>query len=291
MNKDVMIATLGGQPQVVTFALDWLLDHGHPVNELYLLHLAQSKPSTGHSLKRLQNEFVKERYVARNVACKLHLIELRQSRRSLVDITDESASESVLQQVRDLIAKLKQEECRLHLCISGGRRMIGLLVASTAMMLCDHQDRLWHMYTPEAVREKAEGGLIMHLQPEDGMRLIQVPMVPWGAYFPAIRQMATPQQAIGEQMAWLASANDKRCQQVYDQLTERERDTLRQFARGLSPGEVAEALKVKKSTINTYKTKILDECRIAWQETGSKRLDYHFIQQNFAPFLQRLETL
>lgn len=35
-----LITTMGGQAQVVTFALDWLLAQGEPIGEVIVLHLS-----------------------------------------------------------------------------------------------------------------------------------------------------------------------------------------------------------------------------------------------------------
>ena len=34
----VLVATLGGQPQVITFTLDLLLEEGYPISEVFVLH-------------------------------------------------------------------------------------------------------------------------------------------------------------------------------------------------------------------------------------------------------------
>ena len=171
--------------------------------------------------------------------------------------------------------------------------MISFMVLSAAALLCDHHDRIWHMYTPETLRENAEGGALMHVPAGSAIQLIQVPLVPWGTWFPGLRAMAqTPQEAVNAQMDWLRTGDEERCQQVYERLTDRERETLEAFASGLTPQDVAEKLTVKLSTVNTYKTKILDECRNAWERTESdNRLDYHFIAKHFVPYLRRMGGL
>ncbi|MFN8443265.1 MAG: CRISPR-associated ring nuclease [Caldilineaceae bacterium] len=282
--KNVLIATLGAQPQVVTFALDALLARNERVDETIVLHVTQS--GSQQALRKLQQEFSNEHYAGHRCSLRAHA--LYNGSQRIEDIQDESAAEAVLQQVRTLIAQLKQQNCRLHLCVTGGRRLISFMVLAAAALLCDHHDRIWHMYTPDPLRQAAEGGRLMHVPPDSAIQLIQVPLVPWGTWFPGLRAMAqTPQEAVSVQMEWLRSGDDERCQQVYSRLTERERATLAAFARGLTPQQVAEALTIGISTVNTYKTKILDECRNAWGQHDGARLDYHFIAKHFEPFLRR----
>ncbi len=58
----ILIATLGGQPQVVTFALDALLARGEEINDVYLLHPSLANPRTRQAWQRLQAEFTDDYY-------------------------------------------------------------------------------------------------------------------------------------------------------------------------------------------------------------------------------------
>ncbi|RIK40868.1 MAG: histidine kinase, partial [Chloroflexi bacterium] len=279
--QTLLVATLGGQPQVVTFALDALLAQSEPIQAVFVIYPAFGGPRLQRSLDRLQQAFAHQCYAGR--PCPLHCIPLQQGATPLSAIRNAAEAEATWQAVHHLLAALKKEGHKLHLCIAGGRRLIGLLVTSAAMLLCDHQDRLWHLYTPDELRARAHEGAIMHVQPDDSVQLIPVPLVPWGAYFPALRAMAQPPaQAVAEQMGAFSASNERQCRQVYDRLSERQRDTLIAFARGLTPQDVAEALHVSLSTVNTHKTAILAECRIAWGLAEEARLDYRFLREHFA---------
>ena len=52
-----LLATLGGQPQVVTFTLDLLLQRGFPISEVIVIHPQAAHPRLQHSLDRLNAEF------------------------------------------------------------------------------------------------------------------------------------------------------------------------------------------------------------------------------------------
>jgi CRISPR-associated protein Csx14 len=107
----------------------------------------------------------------------------------------------------------------------------GLLAMSAAALLCDHQDRIWHMHTPDDFRSRASGGAMMHARPEDGVQLIQTPIAPWGAYFPALRTLAqTSMQAAITQLRQFTAIEDPVCRQVYDRLSPRQRAVLHAFA-------------------------------------------------------------
>jgi CRISPR-associated protein Csx14 len=152
----------------------------------------------------------------------------------------------------------------------------------------DHDDRLWHMYTPAEFLEQASDGRVMHARPEDGVRLLQVPLVPWGAYLPALRALAraSPMEIVAAQTRWLDSAERTRCRAVVERLTPRQTDVLRAFAAGQSPQEAAETLCVTVKTIHAHKTVILGECRNTWEFPEDTRLDYHFLHEKFGRYFQ-----
>ena len=59
---------------------------------------------------------------------------------------------------------------------------------------------------------------------------------------------------------------------------------MRVFADGCSPQEAAEQLCLSVKTVDTHKTKILAECKIAWGLPESRRLTFHFLRDKFGPF-------
>ncbi len=293
MTEFTLVITMGGQAQVVTFALDWLLAQGEPVREVAVLHLSPDDARSDRALAQVAAEFSGDRYRppagGQDYACRLRLVPIRAGARKLADIRDETDAEAAWQTVYHLLASLKAQGRALHLCIAGGRRLMALLTQSAAMLLCGHQDRVWHMYTPADFLARAQDGAVLHARPEDGVRLIQVPVVPWGAYFPALRDLTLPpSRLIAAQTAHLDQAERARCRAVVEQLTPRQVAVLRALAAGASPQEVAEQLGISLKTVDTHKTAILGECRVAWALPDEAWLDYHFLHDQFRPFLDEL---
>ncbi len=70
--KHTLVATLGGQPQIVTFTLDLLLKRGIPIYEVIVVHPAAS-PYIQQSLERLNAEFVGDRYIFEGRSLTIHL--------------------------------------------------------------------------------------------------------------------------------------------------------------------------------------------------------------------------
>lgn len=281
-----LIATMGGQPQVVTLALDALLAQGILVSDLIILYLSPQNGRVQNSLQKLAAEFTDGQYGKRPLRYQPYPI--RAGPHPLRDIYDEADANTAWEAVNRLITQLKSERRTLHICISGGRRILGLLTMSAAMLHFGHQDVLWHMYTPDEIRQAADEGAIMHLPPGSGFRLIRVPMMPWGSYFPALRQLVRPSAGTGDVLAGPRAVLDKaeqaRCQAVVDNLTGRQRDALLAFAAGLNPQRTAEKLVVSIKTVDSHKTVILAECRNAWGLPEDEWLDYHFLADKFSQF-------
>jgi CRISPR-associated protein Csx14 len=278
-----MIATLGGQPQVVTFALDALLEQGVAIGNVLVLHLSPAHQRVARSLDKLDREFGDGRYGDRAIT--FRSIPIRAEKRPLADIYDEADANVAWETVNRLLRRLKRERRTLHICISGGRRIMGLLTMSAAMLHFAHQDTLWHMYTPDAIQQRAAEGAMMHLPPDSGFRLIRVPMMPWGSYFPALRELAQPslsEDVLARPRHMLDEMERRRCQQVMAQLTDRQQDVLAAFAQGSTPQQVAEKLFISVKTVDTHKTKILAECRNAWELPEDQWLDYRFLGEKFA---------
>lgn len=282
-----LVATMAGGPQIVTFALDELLRGGESIGETIAVHLSPgADPLTGGALVKLAAEFKDDHYAGH--PCRLHFFAIRRGVERLDDIYDEATANAAWSAIHGLVAGLKAEGRRLHVCIAGGRRILALLAMSAAMLHFDHHDRLWHMYTPTEFLERARDGAVMHARPEDGVRLIQVPLMPWGAYFPGLRTLAqaTPAQVISAQTRWLDEAERARCQAVVERLTPRQTDVLRALAAGQTPQEATEGLGISLKTVDTHKTAVLGECRVAWALPDDAWLDYHFLHDKFGPFLE-----
>lgn len=281
-----MLATLGGQPQVVTFALDALLAAGEPITELIVLYLQASDPRIRSALQKVKSQFVNDHYGLRPLRLTFHPIRI--SGTPVEDIYDESDANSTWEAVNTLLATLKAEHRTLHICISGGRRILGLLTMSAAMLHFGHQDVLWHMYTPEQILEVAAEGTVMHLSPAmEGFRLIRVPMMPWGSYFPVLRHLARPVKGtdvLAGPKGLLDAAEQRRCQAVWARLTNRQQEVLYWLAKGETPHQVAQKLSISVKTVDSHKTVILAECRNAWDMPDDTFLDYRFLAEKFEVF-------
>ena len=283
--ESTLICTMGGQAQIVTFALDLLLRRGEVVREVVVLHLAPAGGRVEAALEKLRAEFNGDHYEGR--PCRFRHLALRRGGDLLAAMQSEADAEAARQLIHDLITGLKQAGRVLHLSIAGGPRLLALMTLSVATMRCGHQDKIWHMYTEPDFLARAQEGAIMHDEGGDQVRLIPVPVVPWGVYFPALQTLyQTPAEVLRAQTAWLDETDRRRCRQVWEGLKTRPRtrEILQLLAAGQTPQSVAEQLAISIKTLDTHKTTILAECRLAWGFPENSWLDYHFLREKFGAF-------
>lgn len=280
--SSTLLATLGGQPQLITFALDALLAMGEAIDELIVLHL--SRPRISQSLTTLSHEFVGDYYTHAQQPCRFRPIPLRDGDgKRLPDIQTRQQAIDVSKALLELVAELKEESRLLHVFTAGGRRLMALTLVPVAQLHFGYDDKLWHIHMPEAFKAKVRGGKMMHAQPQDGVRLIRLPLLPLGVQFPAIKALATLTEP--PKRARMSQAERQRCEAVWQKLTNRPRKVLELLAAGLTPDEVAQQLHIVQKTVQAHQTTIFSECRIAWQLPDDKHLTYHFVRDKFGPFI------
>lgn len=280
-----MIATLGGQPQVITFALDALLARGEPIVETVILHFAPTDPRTRQALERLDREFPNDFYAYARRPIRLRRILLRDINGPLEDIVDERSAEAVRAQIVEILRAEKGQGRPLHIMLAGGRRVLGLMLFLAAIIHLDYADRVWHLYTPRHVLEGARDGRRMHVRPEDGVRLIEVPFPRWGADFPAFRQLAAAQLQHGLP----EPEGMERCRKVWARLTPAQRRVLYYIVRGYRPPQVAEALRISPKTVDSHLEAIKAVCREQWGLPPHEPLSYRDLREQFRPLLPLMD--
>ncbi len=280
-----LLATLGGQPQVVTFTLDLLLQRGFSISEVIVVHPEASYPRLQHSLDCLNAEFVGDRYQVSGQTIHLRSHVLHLDDEPLDDIVDEVSADGALNTIHHLIRSLKRQHRCIHLSITGGRRLMSSIATEAALLNFTHSDHIWHIYTPDPIQAQANAGTLMHVSSHDGVHLIERHFVPWGTYFSDLPQsISTAQEAIRFQKSKVDAQEQARCDRVVKQATDRQLDVLRAFAKELSPQEVANHLCLSVKTVDTHKTVLLGLCRNAWNKGPNESLDYHFLQKAFASY-------
>jgi len=280
----VLIATLGDQPQVVTVALDLLLDQeGADIGKVVVIHTASSGV-IGKSLDRLNDEFADDvLYLHKDLPCRYEPVPVKIDARTIADVITGPKAAAVLQTVYSTVRKYKQRGHTVHLSIAGGRKPMAIFGLAAAYLLFDLGDSLWHLFsTQEFIDQCREEGL-MHAQKPGDAQLVPIPVVPWGAFFPALSHLAvkTPEEVI-EIIAGQAGAEARRRRrELLTRLTSAQRQVLRLIAQGNTPDEVAKRLFVTRSTVASHLTPVYDEFRNIWELPEKTRLSYHDLWREF----------
>ena len=233
----------------------------------------------------MEGEFTGNAYGGR--PCRFCGVQIQTGGANLQDIRTPEEVEVVRQNIHSLLNELKEQGQRIHLGLSGGRRLISLVALAAAMQYLTPADRIWHTYTPPESLELTRTGNILHAPPEASVRLIAVPFVPWVAYFPGLSTLLKrSQQEMGEAaQGWLSEAERRRCACVWESLTARQKEILHAFAEGLSRKEVAQRLGVAVTTVDSHRDKIIEQCELVWDDQAGEEFNSKFIQKCFGPFL------
>lgn len=286
--RHIYIATLGGQPQIVTLALDRLLAGDLPIEEAIVVHLAPRSPRYQTALDRLAREFPPYDGTCYTCRYRPHVVHAPTGRVEDLD-TDPSVT-AVCQTFHDLFHRLKQQDNIIHLCVSGGRRLLGILALSVAPFYFGYADRVWHLYSSDAVQQQTRNGALMHVDTTDDVRLIELSLFPGGRLLP-MRQATwpgptpvSPTTALND----MEQQDRRRCLQVWRKLTLAQQRVLHAFASGYDPQTVAEQLGNSLSTIDTHKTVIYAECRNAWNLPDGQPNHYSWLYRTFHPYLADL---
>ncbi len=213
------------------------------------------------------------------------LKDLELDQEPLEDITDITSAKGTRETIYQFIQELKQQPRHIHLSVTGGRRLMALLAISAAQLKFDPFDHIWHIFTPEEVKEQVKNGKQMHVPTDAGVNLIEMPFILLGDSFLNIPPVANTAQATqNAKQSQIEVEERARCHQVERALTRRQREVLRAFAKGMSPEQVANTLHIEPSTVSTHTYKIFGECRIAWNRPYDAPLTYHFLFERFSRY-------
>lgn len=170
--QEILIATLGTEPQGVTWMLDWLLEHGYPIREVFVLHTqndvikpALEKLDTEFELVRTYPDLLYHREAICGEAGPIH------------DLASEIDAWAFLRTIYRTIRRARQAGQIVHLSLTGGRKTMAVYAMVAAQLLFSEHDRAWHMISDVhwSGSEKR-----MHPSPSDRFQVVPVPVVRWG---------------------------------------------------------------------------------------------------------------
>ncbi|MCS7241273.1 MAG: CRISPR-associated ring nuclease [Candidatus Caldatribacterium sp.] len=188
---EVLVATLGTEPQVVTLTLDTLIERNFSIENVFVLHLNPSLPALRASLEKLEKE-------ASWYSMPFTFVPIRDKEHFPEDFLTEEDAGLFLRVLYRTVADLKRKRLRIHLSIAGGRKIMAALSMVVAQLLFDEDDHVWHLLS--------EGRLLAEktMHPEDPSQvvLVPIPVLQWSLFPSTAREILLwddPYRAIAKQ--------------------------------------------------------------------------------------------
>ncbi len=263
MNSHVLIATLGSQPQIITLALDRLLET-YPITKVNAIHLQSEIFPTVQ--KQLSKEFKDNQYNGK--LCQIHYTLVLYNKTPIQVINSLDTLSAVSDRFKQLFYEYKNQGDIIHLCLSGGPRLLGYAALLMAQQTFDAVDHIWHLYSSSEIREKTKNGSQMHSELEhENIKLIDAP-------FSSIHLHV-------ENHVFEKSPDYKNAKDVWDALSSRPQEVLYYILQNFSDAEIAKSLSIQVKTVQTHKTKIFQECQYAWK-LQARSINTQWVADHFA---------
>lgn len=243
MPREVLLATLGSEPQVVTLVYDLLRRQGFHPAEVVVFHTDPAREPARSAVLRLQEELA-----AMQVPHTFHPVAV--DGRPVPDLVRQRDIEAFFRLLYREVLQLKQAGRRLHLSIAGGRKPMAIFGMVVAQLLFDEEDRLWHLLSEgRLLAEK-----LMHPTPDEEAVLIPVPVMRWSAISPVFTELARrsdPWEAVSDQRAIKAWEEVSRRREFLEcRLTPAEREVVLLLVKeGLDNEEIARRLGKSAKTV------------------------------------------
>jgi len=245
-----LIATLGSEPQVVTIVLDRLLAEGYRIDQAVVVHTAADVVQA--AMARLAAEFDGAVYPS----VRLRTAPVMGADGAVTDFRDEDDVAALLKILYHEVRDAKRQGRTVHLCISGGRKVMGIAAMVVAQLLFGPDDRVWHLMS-EGWQPGSEKR--MHLRPEDQAWLVPVPVLRWtdsAALLSALGDLDDPAEAIRRQETLARSQEMRRRREFVEHwLSKAEREVVALACEGLDNAAIARGLYKSEQTVANQLTK------------------------------------
>ena len=277
--KSTLIATLGVEPQVVTITLDKLLSAGEKIGECIVVYTGT--PGVLQALSLVEEEFLNFYYRE----TKLTPVLVETSSGAVKDFCTEEDLRALLRTLYREVRRARQSGGKVHLCVSGGRKVMGIMGMVVAQLLFGPEDRVWHLVT-EGWQPGNERQL--HLPPEKEVWLVPVPVLRWsesGTLIHLAAELDDPAEVVAWYEKLSADRRQKRQREFVERwLTRAEREVVRLVCRGLDNASIAKALGKSEQTVANQLSGVYEKLRewLGFLETGPDRRSRLIAE--FAPY-------
>lgn len=274
----VLIATLGVEPQVVTIALDRLLAEGYPIAEVVVVCTAS--PGVRAALAELEAEFATGAYPG----LVLRAAPVTAEGAPVEDFRTTDELRALLGTLYREVRGARDSGHTVHLLVSGGRKVMGIMAMVVAQLLFGPEDRAWHLVT-EGWQPGSERRL--YVGPGEGVWLVAVPVLRWSEASNLVRTVAElndPAEAVMwyERLSRRAREREKEHFIRY-WLSPAERAVVRLVCQGLDNASIAAALHKSRQTVANQLRTVYDKLR-EWMGYPDGPVDRSVLIAQFAPY-------
>lgn len=280
---ETMIATLGVEPQVVTITLDALKSLGKNIDIVTVLYT--DHPAILEALTVLKEEFKTDVYP--DISFQTRLVFTQKG--PVVDFQTEEDLRALLRTLYSEIRQARQMGRPVHLSISGGRKVMGVVAMTVAQLLYGPDDQVWYLIT-EGWRPGA--GRQLHAINNERVRLIEVPVLRWqeaATLMQAVTELDDPKEVL----AWyhrLTKKVEERRQGEFIKhwLTPAERRVTQLACSGLDNASIAARLAKREQTVANQLCNIYEKLH-EWLGFPDYKVDRNILIARFAPYFALAE--
>lgn len=282
-NSEVLLTTLGTEPQVVTLSLDALLTKGHNISEVIVVYTEH--PAITKNIGLLQKEF-EQNYPG----VTLRSIPVTGTKGLVKDFLNEEDLRGLWRTLYVEIRRARQVGCRFHMCISGGRKVMAVIAMSVAQLLFGPGDQAWYLLT-EGWRPGSERYL--HASKTDNVILLAIPVLRWSEADTLLRTVAElndPQEVV----AWYKRLTDKAGEKRKDEfvrhwLTPAEREVVHLACLGYDNAAIAKRLAKQEQTVANQLRRVYEKLR---ELLGfpDYTVDRNVLISRFAPYFSLMNS-
>ncbi|RMH79719.1 MAG: CRISPR-associated protein Csx14 [Calditrichaeota bacterium] len=252
--QEVLIATLGVSPQIVTICLDLLAQQTVQVEEVVSIYTANRQVKT--ALAQLDAEL-------QRMGGPVHRpVLIGNDKKVVQDFLTADDATLLLQILYREVKCQKDMQRRVHLLIAGGRRVMSAYALVVAQLLFDEHDHCWHLFSDFWQNDRS---CKMHIEPGDYAVLVPVPVLRWSPMVMRDAELAfgdDPWQVIAHQQELQQRERDVHLQAFLKSLPRAQREVARLMAEGLDNNAIAARRHTSPNTVTKQVSAIYAEWRV-----------------------------
>ncbi|MHB1127771.1 MAG: CRISPR-associated ring nuclease [Bacillota bacterium] len=275
---ELLITTLGVEPQVVTITVDSLLALECPVSEVTVIYTVD--PRVLQALAIIEAEFSGGHYPR----ILLRAVPVEGPTGLISDFRDDQDLRYLRRTLYREVRLARQASTVVHLCVSGGRKVMGISAMVVAQLLFGPEDRVWHLVT-EGWQPGNERRL--HLPPEEPVWLVGVPVLRWteaGTLLQAMADLDDPDAVLSWQEKISRSTKMRRRREFIQRwLSRAEREVVELACLGLDNATIARRLHKGEQTVANQLSEVYAKLK-EWLGFPPVTVDRSLLIAEFAPY-------